>query len=236
MSTTDQPVIQLSQNDINKCQNFTDLFFNDVDKHNMQQKYGYKSRTDKIADTLQGYFGERAIGNYFGYETKFKPFNKKKNLEDILSNKVTYVNTFNLKNRLITDGYKDRVCEKCGLSNWLNNPIPLELHHVNGNRLDNSLINLQILCSNCHGQTDNYCSKNTKRYINNKNTPIIEIIGRTDKQIIKSFNQRKVERPSLDVLINDTKEIGFSATGRKYGVSDNAIRKWIKQYKKDIKY
>ena len=77
MSTTDQPVIQLSQNDINKCQNFTDLFFNDVDKHNMQQKYGYKSRTDKIADTLQGYFGERAIGNYFNYETKFKSFNKK---------------------------------------------------------------------------------------------------------------------------------------------------------------
>ena len=46
-------------------------------------------------------------------------------------------------------------------------------------------------------------------------------------------NQRKVkERPTYEQLLKDIEETNYSATGRKYGVSDNAIRKWIKQYKK----
>lgn len=43
---------------------------------------------------------------------------------------------------------------------------------------------------------------------------------------------RKVERPEYDKLLKDIKDIGYSATGRKYGVCDNTIRKWIKVYKK----
>lgn len=43
-----------------------------------------------------------------------------------------------------------------------------------------------------------------------------------------SFLQRKVERPNLGDLVKDVQELGYSATGRKYGVSDNAIRKWLK--------
>jgi len=40
---------------------------------------------------------------------------------------------------------------------------------------------------------------------------------------------RKVEnRPSLDILVKEVKEYGYSEIGRKYGVSDNSIRKWIK--------
>lgn len=45
------------------------------------------------------------------------------------------------------------------------------------------------------------------------------------------FKNRKVERPSLEILLKEVGDIGYSATGRKYGVSDNAIRKWIKRYK-----
>jgi very-short-patch-repair endonuclease len=44
----------------------------------------------------------------------------------------------------------------------------------------------------------------------------------------KSISMRKVKRPSLEILKEDIENIGFSATGRKYGVSDNSIRKWIK--------
>ena len=40
--------------------------------------------------------------------------------------------------------------------------------------------------------------------------------------------RRKVDRPIYNVLINDVKELGYVGTGRKYGVSDNSIRKWIK--------
>jgi hypothetical protein len=49
------------------------------------------------------------------------------------------------------------------------------------------------------------------------------------KKINAQFNNRKVkDRPSIDILLIDIKELGYSGTGRKYGVSDNAIRKWVK--------
>jgi hypothetical protein len=37
-----------------------------------------------------------------------------------------------------------------------------------------------------------------------------------------------VERPSQIVLLEDINILGYLGTGRKYGVSDNAIRKWVK--------
>lgn len=49
-----------------------------------------------------------------------------------------------------------------------------------------------------------------------------------------SISQRKSPRPSLDILLNEVQELGYCATGRKYGVTDNAIRKWIKSYQKVI--
>lgn len=42
--------------------------------------------------------------------------------------------------------------------------------------------------------------------------------------------QRKTERPSKEQLYQEVKSLGFSAVGRKYGVTDNAIRKWCKAY------
>lgn len=42
-----------------------------------------------------------------------------------------------------------------------------------------------------------------------------------------SKNKRKVDRPPLEQLIKEIEELGYCGTGRKYGVSDNAIRKWV---------
>ena len=47
-------------------------------------------------------------------------------------------------------------CEYCGLSEWQHLPIPLEIHHVNGNNIDNRIDNLRLLCPNCHALTNNY--------------------------------------------------------------------------------
>lgn len=65
------------------------------------------------------------------------------------------INSHPLKQRLFRDGLKARSCEECGLSVWRGRPIPLELHHVDGDRRNNTIENLQILCSNCHALTDN---------------------------------------------------------------------------------
>ncbi len=64
-----------------------------------------------------------------------------------------------LRKKLIEDGIKKNECELCGLNEWLGKPITLELHHVDGNRYNNKLENLQILCPNCHSLTPNHSKK-----------------------------------------------------------------------------
>ncbi|MFN2555282.1 MAG: HNH endonuclease signature motif containing protein [Nitriliruptorales bacterium] len=86
-------------------------------------------------------------------------------LEEILVESSNYLNTNSLKLRLFKEGLKERVCEACGISEWLGRPAPLQLDHVNGDRRDNRIENLRILCPNCHSQTDTWCSRNKGRYV-----------------------------------------------------------------------
>jgi DNA-binding transcriptional ArsR family regulator len=65
-----------------------------------------------------------------------------------------------VKLRLFDAGLKERRCERCGLSEWRDTPLALELHHINGDGLDNRLENLQLLCPNCHSQTDTWGGRN----------------------------------------------------------------------------
>jgi DNA-binding CsgD family transcriptional regulator len=70
---------------------------------------------------------------------------------------------FNLKLRLLRAGLKTNACESCGLHEWNGQAIALALHHVNGDRYDNRLENLQLLCPNCHSQTPNFGVKNWRQ-------------------------------------------------------------------------
>lgn len=54
-------------------------------------------------------------------------------------------------------------CECCGNTEWNGQPIPLQVHHIDGNHYNNEISNLQLLCPNCHAQTDSYCGKNKTR-------------------------------------------------------------------------
>jgi hypothetical protein len=82
-------------------------------------------------------------------------------IEDVFSNKV-YVRPQDLRKRLVILGIKEEKCERCGISEWRGRKAPLELHHVDGIRENNALENIEILCPNCHAQTDNYKGKNKK--------------------------------------------------------------------------
>jgi very-short-patch-repair endonuclease len=71
---------------------------------------------------------------------------------------------------------------------------------------------------------------NNKSFSKKKNCKCgAEIHVRANKCIAcYSSSQRKVDRPTKEVLLAQVEELGYVATGKKYGVSDNAIRKWLK--------
>lgn len=56
-------------------------------------------------------------------------------------------------------------CECCGLSEWNGNLLTLELHHIDGDCMNNVLENLMLLCPNCHSQTKNWRGKNIPKKI-----------------------------------------------------------------------
>lgn len=205
---------------------------------------------------------------------KFKP-QKEYKLEEILQKDFPY-NTSKLKKRLLESGIKKHVCEKCDRNEWNGEKIPLELHHINGDRNDNRLENLQLLCPNCHAQTDGYRGKNKIRYEKKEFVNDIELKKIYEKEKEKR-NSEKLEkakkikdsirkpkeiryckncgkeltskqshfcsqecahefvskRPPVNELIEKLSELNNNmvAIGKFYGVSDNAVRKWIKLYK-----
>ena len=91
---------------------------------------------------------------------EFKPCESKP-IKEILVQDSTF-QSYKLKNRLLKEGLKQHICEGCNLTTWQELPIPLELHHINGNNRDNRLENLLLLCPNCHALTDSYRGKNNK--------------------------------------------------------------------------
>lgn len=159
-----------------------------------------------------------------------------------------------LRKRLISEELKEHKCECCGLTEWLGEPIPLELDHIDGDHYNNLFENLKILCPNCHAKTPTYRGKNKKKTdseiakikkektknkkqktktktVYNCSSCGVELAKKCKTSLCHSCyqkTQRKVERPPKEQLIKEIEESSYLAVGRKYGVSDNAIRKWIK--------
>jgi len=115
----------------------------------------------------------------------------------------------------------------------------LILDHINGDNTDHRLENLRILCPNCSATLPTHGDKNIKnkkyQYFekNNKQCNCGNSKSKKSKYCSKCNNeisQRKIKRPSYQQLIFEINELDYSGTGRKYSVSDNAIRKWKKYY------
>lgn len=118
------------------------------------------------------------------------------------------IRSSNMKDALIH--LRGNKCECCGLEKWRNEKIPLEVHHIDGDHLNNVLENLQLLCPNCHALTDNWRGKNIKK---------------SEQKIIseEDFVKALREKPSIrQALIS----LGLTGAGANYERANQLIIKY----------
>lgn len=151
-------------------------------------------------------------------------------------NKPSCIKGSVLIKKLVKEGYKEYKCEnpECGLSEWHGKPISLQVHHIDGNHYNNSIDNLMLLCPNCHSQTDSFCGRGRKNKIEHFCEKCGKPIYRDSKLCTecRGKGDRKVKWPDKEQLVRLLKEKrgNFTLTGKVFGVSDNAIRKWCRKY------
>jgi len=107
-----------------------------------------------------------------------------------------------LRRALIESG-RDYRCEKCfNKGFWENQPLTLEVDHIDGNRQNNVKENLRFLCPNCHSQT----------------------------KLFSGRKKRLGRRPEKKVLAELLWKSPSTKIGELFGVSDKAVEKWAKSY------
>lgn len=159
-----------------------------------------------------------------------------------------------LKHRLFKEGLKERRCEMCGQGeDWCGRRMGLILDHVNGVPDDNRIENLRIVCPNCAATLDTHCGRKNRIQAP---TRVCRRCGREfvakyrrhrycsracgirwDRSALRGkphLDQRKAERPPYEQLLEEIETSGYVAVGCKYGVSDNAVRKWVCFYERQM--
>jgi Zn finger protein HypA/HybF involved in hydrogenase expression len=113
-------------------------------------------------ETLTSYLKKMGI-EYYGNKSGKGMADLKTRKSALEYLKGTYIKSHLLKLKLIEDKIKEHKCERCLISTWFEQLIPLELHHKDGNHYNNELINLELLCPNCHAQCDNNSGKAVRK-------------------------------------------------------------------------
>ena len=161
-----------------------------------------KERMEKL-----NIFFTKTNTNYYKQDNTALP------LEKILIKDSEY-NRTKLKERLVKEGLKEYKCECCGITEWNGKPIALQLHHINGIHNDNRLSNLQLLCPNCHSQTENFGTK-----------------GRGTSIIRKA---ESLSKEDIDLIMNTVREVGIVEARKQLTFRNSLINSIVKNHKDTI--
>jgi 5-methylcytosine-specific restriction endonuclease McrA len=102
--------------------------------------------TSHFTGQVWNQFGHPNYGNNIDISKRFVKHSKR-------------ISASKTKEVLLNHKLKEYKCEICGITTWNNKSITLQLHHINGDGTDDRLENLQLLCPNCHSQTDSFCKR-----------------------------------------------------------------------------
>lgn len=248
-------------NDIEEEKRICNLIKDSNNLNCVCQKLGKRATNNnysKLRQIVKKYDIDTSHFKFSGHRGK----RKNRTMEEYFT-KNSNIGTSIIHKKLLKFGLKLHKCEKCQRTTWVfedkEYPIPLEVHHIDGDRTNNELNNLMLLCSNCHRFTDNYCGKNiqNKTELEKKErcyTVKVEPFIKKCKNCGKEFetidnsqkfcslqcageDSRKCIRPKKEELEILIREKSYKELSRQFGVTDNAIKKWciyygIKKYKK----
>lgn len=193
---------------------FTKLINNSSCISDVLQKLGYSTNGNSWGNKI---IKERMkkLELFFTKKNKnsYKEYNLSIPLEQILIKDSEY-NRTKLKERLVKEGIKEYKCECCGITEWNRKPISLQLHHINGIHNDNRLSNLQLLCPNCHSQTNNFGTKG-------KGMVIIKKVNNLSKE-------------DIELIMNTVREVGIVEARKRLAFRNSLINSVVKNHRDTI--
>lgn len=155
------------------------------------------------------------------YPKKGSSFPDRRNKEDILVNRTNSKEfptreKSTLLRRALTECGVHYICSVCGQEPlWNGKSLVLQIDHIDGNCVNDTLDNLRYLCPNCHTQTDNFCR--------GKKCPSPK------EELVSLISKERPERRKFEVSKEELRgliaDLNWSQLGRHFGVSDNAVRK-----------
>lgn len=172
--------------------------------------------------------------SHFTFSSSRKP-KLKHDISEYLQKNGRFIHSYKLKEKLFEEGIKENKCEICGNDTWLGKKLVCQLHHINGDNRDNRLENLQILCPNCHSQTENYCGSSNK---SEKEKHYCKVCGRELKWkhstlcpqcSAKNRGKMNLSKEEFIAILKKYKGNRMLA-GKEIGISETSVRNWCMKF------